>query len=95
MSNQDPEPKDIWSQLLLVIVIVIVAIGLFSCKAPQIHQCNWEDCELVGQEMNQYNFKSTWGCEEMSDCYLVEITHFMNPEMTYEQCETYVMSGVE
>lgn len=61
----------------------------------QYHVCNWEDCEHKGELMNAERFVSLWGYEEDTDGYLVELTHYMNPEMTYEQTEAYVFSGME
>lgn len=64
---------------------------------PDLHYCTWEDCPHQGENMNQHEFVSKWmgGYPEMSDGWCVEMTHFMNPTWTYEQCEDYVMSGVE
>ena len=45
--------------------------------------------------MNIDNFTSTWGYEPDTDGYYTELTHFINPNWTYEQCEDYVFSGVE
>lgn len=88
-------PKDIYTIIILVIMLFLSAFLLSKSLSNNLHACNWEDCDLTGQEMNHHTFKSTWGYEEMTDGYLVELTHFMNPEMTYEQCEDYVFAGVE
>lgn len=68
-----------------------IQLGFYNIK----HQCNWEDCYHQGEVVDQNNFVSYWGCEEFTDGWCVEMTHFMNPEMTYEECEAYVFSGVE
>lgn len=68
-----------------------IQLGFYNIK----HQCDWEDCEHQGEIVDQNNFVSYWGYEEMTDGWCVEMTHFMNPEMTYEECDAYVMSGVE
>lgn len=62
---------------------------------PEYHSCDWEDCEHVGKKIDQYAFVPTWGHEPYTDGWCVEFTHFMNPEMTYSECEEYVFSGVE
>lgn len=61
----------------------------------ETHQCNWEDCDHVGQVMDQHAFTTAWGADEGTDAFYTELTHFMNPEMTYEECEDYVFSSVE
>lgn len=61
------------------------------------HYCDWEDCPHQGENMDQHNFISKWkgGYDELTDGWCVEITHFMNPNWTYEQCEDYVFAGIE
>ena len=59
------------------------------------HKCNWVDCSHFGEIMDQHNFISRWGYEPDTDGYYTELTHFMNPDWTYEQCEEYVFTGVE
>lgn len=61
----------------------------------EVHNCDWEDCSHFNEIIDQDNFISKWGYEPDTDGYYVELTHFMNPDWTYEQCEDYVFSGVE
>ena len=81
-------------------VLVVVAVFTFSISFGiyfnmDRHYCDWEDCNHKGKEMDQFKFVSQWGYEEMTDGWCIEMTHFMNPEMTYEECEQYVFEGVE
>lgn len=76
--------KRLINPLLLVMLLVL------SCKEEKQvvrHQCNWEDCELVGQT----TFHSTWGYEPYTDGWCVEKCHWEYPGMTYEQCEDWVI----
>lgn len=73
--------------ILLILVVIYLSIDK--------HHCNWDDCEHQGEILNQWTFSSEWEAEEYSDLWCIEFTHFMNPEMTYEECEQYVFSGVE
>lgn len=97
MPDPEPNPHNSGNIIaLILILILVIAFFMSSCSSCEpIHKCNWEDCEHIGEVMNPDKFTSHWGCEEMTDCYLVELTHFMNPEMSYEMCEEYVQSGVE
>ena len=91
--------------LLIVIIILAVAIlsslylnGYFkqdNTNTTQIHTCTWEDCDHQGEVINQWSFVSQWGNEEFTDGWCVEMTHFMDPQLSYEECEAYVFSGVE
>ena len=91
--------------LLIVILILTVATlcslylnGYFkqdNTNTTQIHTCTWEDCDHQGEVINQWLFVSQWGYEEMTDGWCVEMTHFMDPQLSYEECEQYVFSGVE
>ena len=91
--------------LLIVILILTVATlcslylnGYFkqdNTNTTQIHTCTWEDCDHQGEVINQWLFVSQWGYEEMTDGWCVEMTHFTNPNWTYEECNAYVLSGVE
>ena len=81
-------------------VLVVVAVFTFSISVGiylnmDRHYCSWEDCGYQGKVVHQYLFTSDWGYEEMTDGWCIEMTHFMNPEMTYEECEQYVFEGVE
>lgn len=91
--------KQVFNFLVCVCILLTATVISLELNAERTiintHQCDWEDCELVGLEMDQHKFVSKWGAEEMTDAWCVEITHFINPELTYEQCEDYVFSGVE
>ena len=93
---------------ILFILTLVVTCMLSSCSTNDTntplpnddieyvqHQCNWEDCNHQGELMDSRFFVSYWGYENETDGFYTELTHFINPEMTYEQCEDYVMSGVE
>lgn len=73
-----------------VINLSLLALALMmSCndKRQQVisHQCNWEDCELVGQ----IEFHSTWGYEPYTDGWCVEKCHWEYPDWDYELCEIW------
>jgi len=77
-----------------VINLSLLALALMmSCndKRQQVisHQCNWEDCELVGQ----IEFHSTWGYEPYTDGWCVEKCHWEYPDWDYEKCEHFAMCG--
>ena len=57
-----------------------------------LHFCDWEDCTHNYEYKSVSNFKSAYNAEEYSDLYLIELTHFLNPTWTYEECEDYVFS---
>ena len=102
MPEQEPDNNNSFFVLVIVVFcIMLVALALQSCKHPDspiptnIHKCDWVDCDHQGEEMDQWKFVSQWGHEEYTDSWCVEITHFMNPEMSYEETEEYVFSGVE
>ena len=90
---------------LIYVAIAIAVLTFLNISANNMakldtdqipkHYCTWEDCEHQGEEMDQWKFVSQWGHEEMTDEWCVEMTHFMDPHMTYEECEAYVSSGVE
>ena len=79
-----------WLAILLLIFLVV-----FMCNNTNIHKCNWEDCNYQNKSVTVNNFKSTWGYEEHTDGFYVELTHIAQPQWTYEQCEDYIFSGVE
>ena len=92
--------KNYYYILICTLVLVLgVFTGFTTIKTEKpttnIHYCNWVDCSHQGEVMKETKFISEWGFEESTDGWCVELTHFMNPEMTYEQCEKYVFSGVE
>ena len=92
---------------ILFILSLVVTCMLSSCSTNDTnklltqdieyvqHQCNWEDCDHQGELMDSRFFVSYWGYENETDGFYTELTHFMNPEMTYKEVEDYVMSGVE
>ena len=91
-----------FTNLLIVIAVFsfsIVTGYTIATKTPEevfnLHYCNWDDCQYKGEVMDQWKFTSKSGAEELTDTWCMEITHFMNPTWTHEQCEDYVMSGVE
>lgn len=86
--------KTAFNTIVLVLALLVTSLIVMSVTSNK-HRCNWEDCDHYGQEMDQHQFVSQWGYDEMTDGWCVEMTHFMSPELTYEQCEDYVFSGVE
>lgn len=99
--NPNPKHKNTLATILAIIIIALVSYMLFSCTSNTTnyanHYCDWGDCPHQGENMDQHNFISKWkgGYDELTDGWCVEMTHFMNPTWTYEQCEDYVFSGVE
>ena len=88
--------KTIMNLAIAIAILTFSSIAGYNMATPNnTHQCSWEDCVYEGQEMDQSQFTSNWGDEEGTDSFYVELTHFMHPEMTHEQCEDYVFSGVE
>lgn len=79
--------------VLFVVFTLSIFLGVYF--TVDRHECNWNDCDHQGRIINQWLFSSEWGAEEYSDTWCIEFTHFMNPEMTYEECEEYVFSGIE
>ena len=102
---QPPKPdnnnkKIVWLIILGIIVIVLLfaynaRIKFITTLLPETHTCNWKDCNYQNKSVTVDNFKSTWGYEEPTDGFYIELTHIAQPHWTYEQCEEYVMSGVE
>ena len=85
---------------LIILLVFTTSVSLaFTINAERTdnttHKCDWEDCDQQGEVIDQLQFKSQWGYEEHTDGFYVELTHFVNPTWTYEQCEQYVFSGVE
>lgn len=81
-------------------VLIVVAVFTFSTSFGiylnmDRHYCSWEDCGYQNEVMDQWLFMSESGAEEFTDTWCIEMTHFLNPEMTYEECEQYVFEGVE
>ena len=82
----------------MFVMYVMLMLSLLSCSNNNnnnLHTCNWEDCNYQNKSVTIDNFKSTWGYEEPTDGFYIELTHIAQPHWTYEQCEEYVMSGVE
>lgn len=57
------------------------------------HSCNWEDCDHQGEVMKESSFTSHWGYQPSTDGYCVELTHFLHPNLTYEQCEDTILTN--
>ena len=68
----------------------IIIISMYI--STLLHFCDWEDCTHNYEYKSVSNFKSAYNAEEYSDLYLIELTHFLNPSWTYEECEDYVFS---
>ena len=68
----------------------IIIISMYI--STLLHFCDWEDCTHNYEYKSVSNFKSAYNAEEYSDLYLIELTHFLNPTWTYEECEDYVFS---
>lgn len=83
------------SYTIMFVMYVMLMLSLLSCSNNNLHTCNWEDCNYQNKSVTVDNFKSTWGYEEHTDGFYVELTHIAQPHWTYEQCEEYVMSGIE
>ena len=96
-----PNKHDIASVLAIIFILVVVLFystmksNTLEATLPKAHYCTWVDCDHQGEALDQYNFVSYWGYEEMTDGWCVEMTHFMDPQLSYEECEAYVFSGVE
>jgi hypothetical protein len=50
------------------------------------HRCTFNDCKLAGATQ----FYSD--CEEGSDCYYFDLTHWQHPTWTPDQCEEYIFN---
>lgn len=50
------------------------------------HTCDWEECNNTGQR----EFAEAYGYEEGTDGYILELIHFVKPDLTYEQGEEYL-----
>ena len=100
LQPQKPDNNNIIWKIILGIIVLILLLFTYNVKnkfistlLPEIHKCNWEDCDHQGEIKNQYAFISKWGYEEMTDRYLVELTHFLNPSWEYEECEDYIFDN--
>lgn len=99
--------KQVFNTLMVIVLFLCITLIALEIAGPKEaysvtpfetvtkHYCDWEDCGHQGEVVDQNNFVSYWEYEEFTDGWCVEMTHFMNPEMTYEECEAYVFSGVE
>ena len=74
------------SLILFGVILILINISTL------FHFCDWEDCTHNYEYKSNHNFKSAYNAEEYSDLYLIELTHFLNPTWTYEECEDYVFS---
>ena len=74
------------SLILFGVILILINISTL------FHFCDWEDCTHNYEYKSFNNFKSAYNAEEYSDLYLIELTHFLNPTWTYEECEDYVFS---
>ena len=86
---QPPKPDNNSKKIVWLIILGITVIVLLFAYNARI---KWEDCQQQDKIMNKHNFTSTWGYEPDTDGYYTELTHFINPNWTYEQCEDYVFS---
>ena len=71
-------------ELLFIILLYVLSF---------LHICNWEDCTHNFELRLEDNFVSAYGFEDNSDLYLIELTHFLNPSWTYEECEDYIFDN--
>ena len=67
-------------------IILVYTLSLF-------HICNWEDCTHNFEYKSENSFVSAYGFEDNSDLYLIELTHFIHPSWTYEECEDYIFNN--
>ena len=74
------------SLILFGVILILINISTL------FHFCNWEDCTHNYEYKSFSNFESAYNAEKYSDLYLIELTHFLNPSWTYEECEDYVFS---
>ena len=74
------------SLILFGVILILINISTL------FHFCNWGDCTHNYEYKSFSNFESAYNAEEYSDLYLIELTHFLNPTWTYEECEDYVFS---
>ena len=88
-----PEKKSISGRKLigLIVILVLLVVATLNFLFPTVHKCTWLECELRGET----EFRSTWDYLPGTCGYKTEYTHWKNPEWTYEQCEKYVIGGVE
>ncbi len=77
---------------IIFFLLIALSLSITSCNEKTTHQCNWEDCEHNGEIMSPEYFTSYWGYDNYTDGYNVELTHYMNPNWTYEQCEDYIFN---
>jgi len=65
-------------------LVLISIIALASCqKASTGHDCPFSKCPFKGQS----TFINTDGCEDGSDCNLIDRIHFDYPNESYDFCE--------
>ena len=74
------------SLILFGVILILINISTL------FHFCNWEDCTHNYEYKSFSNFESAYNAEKYSDLYLIELTHFLYPTWTYEECEDYVFN---
>ena len=60
---------------------------LLIALVPEPHRCNMVDCMVIGE----YTFSSD--CEEGTDGYLFDKTHWEHPDWSYERVEDAVFNS--
>ena len=55
------------------------------------HSCDYTACPMKDKIV----FESCGLCDEGSDCYYLDMTHFHHPTWNYDQCEEYLFSTDE
>ena len=104
MKNTSNQIKEILVKIASILCIfTLIAFTAKACEkklntktvSNKIHNCNWKDCKWVNKPIDEKTFISKYGNEEYTDSWCIELTHYTNPKLTYEQCEDYVFAGVE
>lgn len=75
-----------FKDLALLVLVFVAGLYVAAPDQPHKHNCMWTDCDQRGRT----EFYTE--CEEGSDGYYFDLTHWRNPEWTYEECENYVFS---
>ena len=77
---------------LFTFVLIGMLLYMSYPRTLPTHQCVIPECKHNGEVMDERTFTSQLGCEEGTDCYYTELTHFMNPSWTYSESEQHAMS---